>query len=146
MLYTDKSFLEYIVSGNPFDPYALDDIIYEINGFRIRQSRFLITKKKARALVIALYLAKKKTHVYRQRMGDQIIETTSPRTLSTSECIDVIMFEVIPDIELSINTLQPDKSARDSMKLVSAFFENAIVELKTWNHKGKMYYLELRKD
>jgi hypothetical protein len=106
----------------------------------------MLTKTRARALVIALYLARKKPFVHEQRMGDAINKTSLPITMSTSECIDVIMFEVIPDIELMINALKPDKPARDSMKLVSSFFDTGIVEMKSWNKKGKMYYLELRKE
>ena len=145
MLYLDKTFLQYIVSGDPFDPFSTDDIVYSINGFFIREPHYMFTKKRTRAFVIALYLALKKPQFYKQRMGDMVVETSFPVTMSTSECIDILMFNVDPDIELSINVLQPDKSARDSMKLVNSFFDNGSVEMKSWNKKGKIFYLELKK-
>jgi hypothetical protein len=147
MLYLDNTFLQYIVSGDPFDPFSTDDIIYSINGFTIRHPHmFVRSKKKARAGVISLYLALKKPHIHKQRMGDMVIESVQPVTMSTSECIDVIMFEVIPEIEVSINALQPDKPARDAMALVPSFFDNGKVSIESITKKRKMYYLELKRE
>jgi len=145
MLYLDKTFLQYIVSGDPFDPLSTDDIVYSINGFLIRHPPYFVgAKKNARAGIIALYLALKKPYVYRQRMGDTFLEIQHPVTMSTSECVDVIMFHVDPDIEVNINVLEPDKSARDAMRLVYKFFDNGQVEMKSITKKGKKYYLELK--
>ena len=133
-------FSTYILSGIPIpDPTAP----IEINGYRIiRPSRFK-NMAHERAFEISKVLASKIPHIYTQRMGDTIIEDPQPVIMTTSECIDVIMFDVPPDIELDYKAKDPDKAAREAMKFVPSFFDEGIVKLDFRIKPKRMWYIQI---
>lgn len=133
-------FSTYILSGVPTpDPNAPIDI----NGYRINKPSRFKNMAHERAFEIAKVLASKKAHIYTTRMGDTIIEDPQPIVMTTSDCIDVIMFDVSPDIELNYKSKDPDKSARDAMKFVPSFFEEGLVTMDYKTKPRKLWYLQL---
>lgn len=126
------------------DP-TVDPAILDINGYKIRKPAYFKNKAQARGFQIALVLASKKPpYVHRQRMGDMVLCTSAPVTMTTSECIDIIMFEVPKEIELAIDVKEPEKSARDAMGHVPKFFEEGTVIFDKFKDRKKMWYLEIR--
>jgi hypothetical protein len=141
MLSDNNDFQEYIVSGSSkSDPIAP----MLVNGFRIYKPSRFKNLAHERAFEIALVLASKKPYIYTQRMGDIMIVSPDPVSINTSECIEVIMFNGDPEIQLKTSVKEPDKSARDAMKYVPNMFDSGKVELKQTKKCRKMWYLEIK--
>lgn len=107
--------------------------LIEINGYKIRKPNRFKNLAHERAFEIALELAKKKP------MWSGVVMMTTP------ECIDVIMFNGIPEIQLKLNAVKPEKVAKDAMKFVPSFFESGIVRMDHRKHGKKIWYLEISK-
>lgn len=117
-----------------------------VNGYRLKRPAYFKNKAHARGFEIALVLASKKpAYTYRQRMGDITICKESPVIMVTSECIDVIMFDVPKEIQLDIEVKEPEKSARDAMRFVPDFFEEGIIKFDKYKDRKRTWYLEILK-
>lgn len=115
-----------------------------INGYKINKPRRFKNLAHERAFEIALVLAQKKpSYTHSQRMGDIIITTTAPVIMTTSECIDVIMFNGIKEIQLKIDVANPNIVAHRAMEYVPRFFESGNVQVKKRSKGNKMWYLEI---
>jgi hypothetical protein len=98
-----------------------------------------------RGYEIALVLLDKKpcfTHT--QRMRGTTLTTNGKIIMTTSDCVDVIMFDIDPDIALKYNVSDPDKSARDAMGYVPSFFPEGIVKFDYYTKPRKLWFLEIR--
>jgi hypothetical protein len=104
-----------------------------INGYKIQKPRRFKNKAHERAFEIALSLA-----IHKPMWSGVTIMTTS-------ECIDAIMFNGIPEIQLNINAKNPRKVAHDAMELVPSFFEAGKVNLDKRKHGKRMWFLEILK-
>lgn len=143
MLSVSYNFNEYIVSGNTISELETPQ---SANGYRITKPFHFKNKAHHRAYYIALALAQKKPiSVYKQRMGDIVIARDGPIILTTSECIDIIMFDIPPEIELDYNVKNPAKTTKDAMEYVPSFFDPGVVSLDHKTKPRKLYYLEIKK-
>jgi len=121
---------EYKSSVNPtIDPAAP----ITINGYLVKRPAYFKNKSQARGYEIALILAQKKP------LWSEIT------LMTTSECIDVIMFDVPREIRLDIEVKEPEKSARDAMRFVPNFFEEGKVIFDKMKKRKRMWYLEIKK-
>lgn len=123
------------ISPNTFTriPEPELDIPIVINGYKIEKPRRFKNKAHERAFEIALVLVQKK-HIW---SGVTIIDS--------SECIDIIMFQGMPEIQLNINAVNPQKVVLDAMKFVPSFFDDGIVVLKQRRKGKKIWFLEIIK-
>jgi hypothetical protein len=103
----------------------------KINGYTLYRPGYFKNKAQARAFEIALVLAQKKPL------------WSGVTIMTTSECIDTIMFNGVPDIHLDINAVTPSKVAKDAMKYVPKFFDPGVVVLDKLKNCKKMWYLEI---
>jgi len=117
----------YIVTGIPTT--ETDNVF--INGYRIKKPDYFKSKARARAFEIALVLAEKKP------------SWSGVVSLNTIECIDIITFRGPKGIQLDLEVAQPDKAARDAMKLVPSFFDPGLVRMAQMKHHNRMWYLEI---
>ena len=62
--------------------------------------------------------------------------------MTTSECINVIIFNGPKDIRLDLDVKQPDNFARDAMTYIPEFFEEGTVVFKKLKKFGKTWCLE----
>jgi hypothetical protein len=108
--------------------------LIEINGYKIRKPNRFKNKAHERAFEIALVLAKKKS------MWSGITLITTP------ECIDIIMFNGDPEIQLKLDAKKPEKVAKDAMRYVPNFFESGIVVMDHRKHGKKICYLEINRE
>lgn len=133
---------QYIPSGSTADTTPASLLV---NGFKIyKPSRFKNIAHE-RAYEIALVLASKQpAYTHSQRMGEITIVTKAPVKMATSECIDVIMFNGIPEIQLKTSASDPDKSARDAMKFVPSFFDEGVVVMEILKRPKRIWYLEIK--
>lgn len=116
-----------------------------INGHKINKPIHFKNKAQHRAYYIAMALAQKKPiSAYTLRMGDEVIIQTFPIIMTSSDCIEIIMFEVPPEIELDYNAKNPSKSAREAMEYVPAFFEPDVVIYDHKTKPKKIYFLEIK--
>lgn len=106
----------------------------EINGFKIRKPNRFKNLAHERAFEIALVLAQK------EPMWSGVTMMT------TSECIDTIMFNGIPEIQLKLDAKEPEKVAKDAMWYVPNFFESGIVVMDHRKHGKKIWYLEINRE
>jgi hypothetical protein len=144
MLSDNNGFSEYILNGS-----SKADLIAPllVNGHRIYKPTRFKNLAHERAFEIALVLASKEptfTHTYRMR--ELIIETKGRIIMSTSDCIEVIMFHGITEIQLKYNATDPDKSARDAMKFVPSMFDEGLVIYDFVTKPRKMWYLEIKSE
>jgi len=130
-----------------FSPYIFSgETTLEVNGYRIQKPSRFRNLAHERAFEIALVLARKKpSYSYSQRMGDIIITKSSPIIMTTSECIDVITFNGIPEIRLKLDVVNPNKVAFDAMNLVPSLFDPGVVRLGQAKKLRRMWYLEIEK-
>lgn len=105
--------------------------LIDINGYKIRKPNRFKNLAHERAFEIALVLAQKKS----MWSGVTII--------TTSECIDIIMFNGIPEIQLRLDAVNPQKVAVDAMRFVPSFFESGKVKLEQRKTGKKIRYLEI---
>lgn len=103
-----------------------------INGYKISKPRRFKNLAHERAFEIALVLAQHKPM------------WSGVTIMTTSECIDVCMFNGIPEIQLKINAVNPSKVAHDAMNLVPSFFEAGKVRVVKRNKGNRMWYLEIQ--
>jgi hypothetical protein len=121
--------------------------IIEVNGYLIRKPERFKNLAHERGYEVALRLAEKKLSVqYTQRMGDMVIEFTSPAVMYTSEVVDIIMYDVSPSIQLREDAKIPHKVAKDAMDYVPSFFGDGIVTLKKSDKWRKMWFLEINRN
>jgi hypothetical protein len=127
-------------------PKPEPDIPIVINGFTFKRPSYFKNKAHARAFELALGLATKKPlYTYTQKMGDIIIEIPGPVIMTTSECIDIMMFGCIPAIKLSLDVSNPRCVAHDAMKLVKNYFPEGQVKVEQRKIGRHEYYLELKR-
>lgn len=107
--------------------------LIEINGYKIRKPNRFKNLAHERAFEIALVLAQKK-HMW-----------SGVTIMTTSECIDIIMFNGVPEIQLKLDAVKPEKVAKDAMKFVPSFFESGNVRMDHRKHGKKIWYLEISK-
>lgn len=121
--------------------------LIEINGYKIRKPNRFKNLAHERAFEIALVLAQKKPATkYSQRMGDITVQYVSPVIMTTSECIDVIMFNGISEIQLSIDAVNPRVPAHKAMDYVPSFFESGNAQVTKRTAGNHMWYLELKSE
>jgi len=129
MLSIHYGFSEYIVNGLPTpDPEAL----LIVNGFKIQKPKRFKNLAHERAFEIALVLANHKPM------------WSGVTIMTTSECIDCIMFNGDPDIQLDWDAKNPRKVARDAMEIVPSFFEQGKVKVNKRKHGNHMWFLEIK--
>lgn len=121
---------EYILSG---DRVRDRTETLHVNGYTINKPARFKNKAHERAFEISLVLVRKKP------FWSGII------MLDTTECIDIIMDPVDPEIQLDPFVKNPNKVAHDAMKLVPAFFNQGLVNLRQRDHGRRIWFLELRK-
>lgn len=125
-------------------PEPEQDVPIVINGFTFKRPIYSKNKAHARAFELALALAAKKPlSTYTQKMGDITIEIPGPVIMTTSECIDIMMFGCIPEIKLDLDVANPRKVAHDAMKVVKNFFPEGQVTLDQRTKGRREYYLKL---
>jgi hypothetical protein len=141
MLSDNNGFSEYILNGSSkADPIAP----LLVNGFRIYKPSRFKNLAHERAYEIALVLASKQpTFTHTQRMGEITIVTKAPVIMTTSECIDVIMFNGDPEIQLKTSAVNPRQVAHDAMKFVPAFFDSGVVTEGQMKNMRRMRYLKI---
>lgn len=121
-------FSGYIFSGVP-EPDL--NVPIEINGHKIRKPNRFKNLAHERAYQIALVLAQKK-HLW-----------SGVTIMTTAECIDTIMFNGTPEIQLKTDAVNPAKVALDAMRFVPSFFEEGTVTLSQSKKWRKMWFLEI---
>jgi hypothetical protein len=107
------------------------DVPIEVNGYTFKRPSYFKNKAYARAFEIALVLAQKKP----LWSGVTILDTT--------ECIDIIMFRGVPEIQLKLEVTNPRKVAHDAMKLVPMYFDKGIVRLSQKKNGRREWFIEL---
>lgn len=108
--------------------------LIDINGYKIRKPEWFKNKAHARAFEIALVLAQRKP------MWSGVIIMTTP------DCIDIIMFNGVSQIQLDINAVNPRVPAHKAMRLVPPLFESGKVIMDHGKHGKKIWYLELKRE
>jgi hypothetical protein len=145
MLNQDNGFSEYILNGKFVD--RSHETLLIVNGYNLYKPSRFKSKARERAFEIALVLASKQpAFTHTQRMGGITIVTEAPVIMTTSECIDVIMFNGDPDIQLGIHAVNPRVVAHDAMDLVKHFFDPGIVIRDKFPDRRRMWYLQISKD
>jgi len=130
MFRDNYGFSEYILSGN----HVRDRTeILHVNGYTIYRPGYFQNKAHARAFEIALVLARKKP------------SWSGVIMLDTTECIDIIMDPVNPEIQLDPLVKNPRKVTHDAMALVPAFFNKGFVTMGKKKNGNRTWYLELKK-
>ena len=129
MLSSYYGFSTYIVNGlTPPDT----ETHLDVNGFKVLKPKRFKNLAHERAFEIALVLAQHKP------MWSGVI------IMTTSECIDCMMFNGDPAIQLDVNVKNPRTVAHDAMKFVPSLFEAEKVRLNKRKHGNRMWYLEIK--
>lgn len=128
MLSLYYGFSEYKVNGLPRSD--IEDLLI-VNGFKIQKPKRFKNLAHERAFEIALVLAQHKP------MWSGVI------IMTTSECIDCMIFNGLPEIQLKWNAKNPRKVAHDAMEFVPSFFEEDKVTVEKRKHGNRMWYLEI---
>jgi len=102
-----------------------------VNGFKIQKPKRFKNLAHERAFEIALVLANHKPM------------WSGVTIMTTSECIDVMMSNGDPEIQLYWDVKNPRKVARDTMELVPSFFEKGKVKVSKRKHGNHMWFLEI---
>jgi hypothetical protein len=146
VLYLPSSYYEsdrYISFVND-SSYIVPGSIIEVNGYKIKKPERFKNLAHERGFEIALVLAQKQpSFKYSQRMGDEYLCYTSSIIMTTSECIDVIMYNGSRAIQLKEDAVNPGVVAHDAMRFVASFFIETEVNLKTKHKLKRMWYLEI---
>lgn len=124
-------FAGYILSGIPEPAH---DTLLEINGYKIRKPNRLKNLAQERAFEIALVLAEKPSF------------WSGVTIITTSECVDIIMFNGVPEIQLKTDAVNPRVVAHKAMEFVPGFFEPGRVLLKKRKYGNRMWFLEIKRD
>lgn len=59
--------------------------------------------------------------------------------LDASECIDIIMFKGVPEIQLKLDVTNPRKVAHDAMRLVHYYYDEEQVRVKKMDVENDLF-------
>ena len=121
---------QYILSVPPgFDQEAT----FLVNGYKLQKPKRYKNLAHERAFEIALVLAQKRPI------------WSGVTMMTTADCIDVIMFNGDPEIQLKLNAVNPQKVTKDAMKFVASFFDPGLVIFDQRKKGKKLWYLEIKR-